>query len=335
MNAETQPPWIERPVIRLDGGLGFDSRFDGIPAEAVERGRELLQALRQELPVHAMRLAAPIRIRTMNRFHREFVALAKIVGADWREILLANVSYDLALATIGCSTVALPTATGPVLARNMDWWPEDVLARSSYAIRTERGDELQFCNAGWPGAVGVVTGMSGRGFAVALNAVICPESFHSRGYPVLLHVRRVVEDAADFEAALKMLSTQRLAVPALFTLVGTGNEQRVVVERSPTKSALRWGRPDVALIATNDYRLLFQTERHEHVGEIYETTCSRFEFLTRFFERHSADRSVADEQLLYALTDPWVIQGITAQHIILRPRERSVRLFVPRRHMTP
>jgi hypothetical protein len=212
----------------------------------------------------------------------------------------------------------------------MDWWPEDVLARCSCILRFERNGSLEFCNAGWPGAVGMVTGLSGRGFAVALNAVVGPENVNRFGYPVLLHLRRVVEDAADFDDGLRRLSSQTLAAPALFTLVGVENHQRAVIERSPRKSAVRWGEPDKPLIATNDYRLLFATETHD-LGEIYETTCNRFDALCSFFSRVDSRQEIHDEQLLYTLTDESVIQGITAQHVIIRPRTQSVRLFVPRR----
>lgn len=332
MSDSSAVPWIERPTILLDADEPPERRFRKVPVEAVNRARELLVAVRSEIPAGALKLATLIRARTMNRFQREVVALAAIVDEDWREVLLANVSYDLLLWSFGCSTVALPTASGPVLARNMDWWPEDVLARCSYNLRWERQGSLAFCNAAWPGAVGLVTGLSGRGFAVALNAVVGPKNANRFGYPVLLHLRRVVEDAADFDDALRRLSQQALAAPALFTLVGQHNGQRVVIERSPRKSALRWAESDKALVATNDYRTLFATETHD-LAEIYETTCSRYNSLCRFFADVEPDAEVSDEHLLYVLTDESVIQGITAQHVVIRPRSQSVRLFVPRKYL--
>jgi hypothetical protein len=326
-------PWIERPTIRLDGDLPYARRFLDVPEAAVEDARRLLAAMAAEMPAGVRRLAPLVRIRTANRFHSEAVALADRVGVDWRDVLLANVSYDLVLASFGCTTIALASADGPVLARNMDWWPEDVLARSSYCVRTEKQGRLQFSNAGWPGAIGAVSGLSGRGFAVVLNAVIGPEGADRLGYPVLLHIRRVLEDARDFDDALGRLSRQRLAAPALFTLVGSENRQRVVIERSPTRHALRWAQGDAPLFATNDYRALFKTETHAE-SEIYRTTCSRYDSLCRMFDGYDADGPVADERLLYVLSDPSIVQGITAQHIILRPRTLGTRLFVPRKFMT-
>src|SRR5262249_52434394 len=144
-------------------------------------------------------LADAVRLRTGNRFHQEADAIAAQVGSNWRDVILANISYDLVVASLGCSTVALPTRDGPVLARNMDWWPEDRLAQASYLIRYSNGGQPRFVNAGWPGAVGVVTGLSHRGFALALNAVSSPDGANKLGYPVLLALRKVLEDAGDFD----------------------------------------------------------------------------------------------------------------------------------------
>jgi len=224
-----------------------------------------------------------------------------------------------------------------VLARNMDWWPEDLLARASYLVRYRRNGKLLFTSAGWPGAVGIVTGMSARGFAVSLNAVSCPEKWSRTGYPVLFHLRRVVEDAPNYGSALKMLAEQRLTSPTLFTLVGQNNNERVVIERSPTRHALRRVADHEPLFATNDYRLLFQSEQkltvphHGQGAEFYETTCGRYDALCRFFAAWSPQRKISDEELLYVLSDPDVIQTITAQHIVMRPRSLEVHLFVPRR----
>ena len=323
-------PWVERPTIDIDSSVPEHRRFLHIPRDVLDNGKNLLDAIRRMIPPSARLLADGVRLRTANRFHAEAVALARQVNAEWRDVLLANVSYDLVLASMGCSTVALPTPRGPVLARNMDWWPEDLLARASYLIRYFEGGELRFVNAGWPGAIGVVSGLSARGFAVVLNAVPSPEGLRKTGYPVLLHLRRVVEDARDFRDALTMLSEQTLTAPALFTLVGSRNEERVVIERTPTRHALRWPDAGGPLVTTNDYRLLDKPRTYEG-RQLYQTACARYDALCGFFGDHRADRAVEDAALLYILSDPAVIQGITCQHVIFRPATGEARLFVPRR----
>lgn len=322
-------PWIECPSLDLNLDLPPGERFREVSDELIERSRQLLQAVQQEISGSARWLAHVVHLRTNYRFRAEAIAMGKRVGVDWRDITLANLSYELVVGMFACSTIVLPTATGPVLARNMDFWPEKWLARASTLIRHRRQGKLAFANAGWPGAIGVVSGLSARGFAVVLNAVGDFGGINKLGYPVLLHLRRVLEDADSFDSAVDWLASEKLAAGALFTVAGTENHQRVVVERTPTRSVLRRPVGDQPLVTTNDYRMLGKSPAHaEH--ELLATSCSRFDCLWRQFQAHLPSDSVEDARLLYALTDPSVRQSITAQHMIFRPREQSVRLFVPR-----
>ncbi len=325
-------PWIECSTIDLDLARPIDRRYRDLPPEVFEKGRRLLEAVLAEVPTWARPIADLVRLRTHNRFHDEARCLAENAGGDWRGIIIANVVYDLALMAAGCSTIALPTPAGPVLARNMDWAPEDLLAQTSYLIRAAHGGRLEYAHAGWPGAIGVVTGLSSRGFAVALNAVQCPEGGDKLGYPVLLHLRRVLEDAADFNSAVQMLSDQHLAAPCLLTVVGTANDERVVIERTPKRHGHRRAENGQPLVVTNHYRLLYPPATGD-APEVDETSCGRYDAASRLFAGHTPDRPVDDTALLRVLTNPAVIQDITAQHVIVRPRTREMRLFVPRRFM--
>jgi hypothetical protein len=324
---------VECPSLDVDLTKPVDERFEEVPLDAREKGKRILEAVLQEIPGPARFLADAARMRTSNRFHTEACALARAVDTSWRWIMLANISYDLAMAFYGCSTMALPTPDGPVLARNMDWYPEDLLAQTSYLIRSRRGGQLAYANAGWPGVIGVVTGMSGHGFAVALNAVSCPEGYSTGGYPVLLHIRRVLEDAEDFESAVEMLANQHLVAPCLLTVIGTENSQRVVLERTPRRCAQRWGEDGQPLLTTNHYRLLLQGLGEETPG-LNDTACMRYEAMSMLLADHGEHATASDAMLLYILSDPGVIQDITAQHVIMRPRRGEIRMFVPRRFVS-
>lgn len=323
------PPWVERPTITLDLARVRRGETPELPAEAVARANDLFAEVMASIPRKARLLAYWVALRTRNRFGREFQAAARVIGADPRDIAVANLSYDLVVGALGCSTVVLPTPDGPVVARNMDWWPEQPLARASYLIRCVEGSDWKFTSASFSGAVGVVTGLSSRGFAVILNAVTSPDPVCKTGYPVLLHLRRAVEDAADFSDALAMLSKQRLTTSALFTLVGTTNEQRVVIERAPRRHALRWGKPNEPLVTTNDYRLLDQPAGGD-AWDLERTSCSRYSRLCYLASRMPSGGPAADEELLSWLTDAEVRQEITAQHVVIRPAQGEMRLFVPR-----
>ncbi|MCX7421071.1 MAG: C45 family autoproteolytic acyltransferase/hydrolase [Planctomycetia bacterium] len=320
-------PWIECPSLSLDLDRSPEDRIAGVSEDFLERSRQLLAAVQAEISGGQRWLADAVHLRTAYRFLAEMKANAQRVGVDWRDLTLANLSYKLVVGMFACSTIALATAEGPVLARNMDFWPEKWLARASTLMQFTRGGQLAFVNAGWPGAIGVVSGMSVKGFAVVLNAV--GGGSDKSGYPVLLHLRRVLEDAESFDAAVDWLASERLMAGALFTVVGTENIQRVVVERKPSAFVLRRPVGDEPLVTTNDYRMLNASE-HGSMEVLLQTSCSRFDVLSKLFAKHRVTDEVLDAQLLYALTDPRVRQTITAQHMIFRPREMLSRLFAPR-----
>src|SRR5439155_24347759 len=127
------------------------------------------------------------------------------------DLTLAKLSYDVLMGLYACSTVALATPGGPVVARNMDWSPEGKIARASCVMPTAHG-----LNPGPLGCVGVVTGLSRRGFAVVLNAVGCPR-LEPAGYPVLLFLRHLLDRAADFDDALRLAQSTPLLSSALIT----------------------------------------------------------------------------------------------------------------------
>jgi len=330
--------WTRCPSYEVDLDTPEPERFTVIEQYMIDRARRLLEAMREQIPAKALSLAALLNARTRWRFSAEIKAMARYAGIDWRWLMLGNVSYDLALASLGCSTVVMPTPDGPMMARNMDWWPQDLLAAASCTLRFVRGGELAFAIAGWPGSVGAVTGLSGRGFAVVLNAVLAEEPAHRSGYPVLLFLRRVLEEADGFEAAVRMIRGKTLFACGLITVAGTSNDQRVCIERTPTRAVLRWGEPDKPLVTTNGYRLLdpstWRRPSPRDGHEIFATTCTRYDRLEALATELLARGNVTDQCLLYALTDPEVIQDITAQHVVLQPSRGLIELYVPTRLVT-
>jgi len=331
-------PWTPAPQYAIDLARPLGERFDVIGADTVAEAYELFEAIRAEFPASALKLARMMDLRTGFRFHREARALGRLTGVDWRWLMLVNVSYSLVLTAMGCSTVALATPDGPVLARNLDWTPEDKLAATSCTLAMERDGRLQYALAGWPGAMGAVTGLSGRGFAIVLNAVLSKEKPRKTGYPVLLFLRKVLQDATDFDHAVRMLSRKTLIMSGLFTVVGTTNDQRVCIERTPTRAKLRRPRDDEPLVTTNRYIAFADAARptppadpNADSGDFFDCTHSRYENLLRLVGDIPPEMHSDSTALLTALTDENVCQDITAQHVIMQPRTHRIELYVPSR----
>ena len=324
-----KPGWIERPTLNIDADRNPGARYSGLHADSVRANQALLRQVVLQMPPEATHLAGKVNANTANRFHEESVALAALHGAKWPEVLIGNVSNDFFIA-MGCTTVALAGPDGPVVARNMDWPMEHLLARASYVLRYNKGGRLAYQHAGFAASIGVVTGVSENGFCLAVNAAAAPEPTNMDGYPVLLFLRAVLEDATSFKAALKMVTEQPLTVGAMITLVGSNNDERVVIERAPTSAALRWAVRNEPLVTTNYYQALPSNDVDEALNSGWK--CSRLERMCALLNGFSLEKSTAadaDQKLLGMLADEQVRQEITAQHIIMRPRARQMRLFVP------
>ena len=281
------------------------------PEHLARASRALLSsAVRLPLDPFLAEVAHLVRARYPQHSAQVDEAAADL-GVDVLVLTLAQLNYDLALSQYACSTMALATPDGPVVARNMDWCPADLIAGASCLVPTAHG-----LSAGFVGSVGVVTGLSQRGFGVVLNAVIGggpdPE-----GYPMLLFLRHLLDEASDFDDALRRATQTRLASSALITLAGTRNDQRVVVERSPTRAEVRRPTGDQPLLTTNHYRQLARADE----------PCDRFGCLTRWTRDLPARPGVED--LLALLTREPVANEITAQHIILHPASGLMRMWVP------
>jgi hypothetical protein len=279
------------------------------PPELVATSKDLLAAT-LELLTHAplagllaRTVAAKFPVHADRANHA-----AAVVGVDPMSLLTATLCYDLLLgfSGMGCSTMAVATPAGPVLARNMDWVPAGKVARASCLI-----DDTFGTNAGFLGMIGVVTGLSRHGFAVALNATF--GGGDPTGYPMLLFLRHVCDTATSYARAFEMVKAERLMSGGVITLVGMANDERAVVECMPGKYVVRTANGGEPLLATNHYRLLARPE-----------SCPRYDHLT----------ANAGRPPLEVLTHPQVLQTITAQHVQLCPATMSAEMRVPTHLLT-
>lgn len=277
------------------------------PLDLIDATRALLQrtvAIFGILPP-ARVLANAVRARLIHHT-RQIDTAAEHLQVDPIELTIANLSYDLMLGSMGCSTIVQPTKEGPFVARNLDWWPPSQIARASAIVPLDHGQHAAFI-----GMVGVVTGLSNRGFGVILNAAY-GGPIDPSGYPMLLFLRNVLDTAANFAHALDLVQKTPLMSGGLITVVGVTNSERAVVERtpSPARTATRRASDDEPLFATNHFRSLAQP-----------TECSRFDAIGRMTRRNAQPLSI--------LTDADVMQSITAQHVLMQPSTQTMALFVP------
>jgi hypothetical protein len=280
------------------------------PDNLVARSKSLLTATLKMFDELGLGTDTGSRVLAKYPAHAERARVAAtVIGVKPVELLTANLCYDLliGLNVLGCSTLALAGNDGPVLTRNMDWFPAEKIAKASCLVAEDYG-----INAGFVGMLGCATGMSRRGFCVCLNEA--RGGSDPSGYPVLLFLRHVLDTATSYAEALAMVRTERLMSGGIITVVGTRNDERAVVERSPTRAVVRAAAGDEPLMATNDFRALAEPEE-----------CPRYNYMARHVGKATA---------MDILTNSEVLQDITAQHVVMCPATQTAEMFVPS-HLLP
>ena len=254
------------------------------------------------------------------RFREELDALAAILDVRRPEIALANLYYDaLKFAFsggLGCTAFAVDTATGPLHARNLDWHEErSVLSKHTLVSDLWRGGALVARTVGWPGFVGAFSGVAPGRFAITLNAVLSDDAA-ALALPVTFLIREVLETAPDFDAAVLRLCDAPIACDCLLLVTGAHAGQRAVIERTPTRHAIREPEDLGPLVVTNDYRALTDGGARGILGA---TACARFDAA-----RQRANTHLDEAAAFGVLRHPDVQMLITVQQMVFRPATGAV-----------
>lgn len=154
----------------------------------------------------------------------------------------------------GCTSGVMedPTAPGMRLLRTLDW-PFHGLGRNLVVAR-QSGPAGDYYNLTWPAFTGVVQAMAPGRFAVALNQAplvrrltlpvyvdwLCNKikTFSGRRIPPVHLLRHVVETCGSYNEAFDLLARTPIALPAIFSLVGTERGEGCVIERLEQRSSV-------------------------------------------------------------------------------------------------
>ena len=189
--------------------------------------------------------------------HRaEVVALAKASHTDEREAMLGQCFLDIAQLS-GCSTVAVSAQASPDgvgrFGRNLDFWSLNVADKyTTLFVVHGDGGRYAYASVGWPGMIGVLSGMNEHGLCLANMEV--PRAMRpptAMPYPLLY--RTVLERCRTVGEAVRLLeTTPRQTANNLMLMDAAGD--RAVAEITPEGVHVRRAVGAAALISTNHQR---------------------------------------------------------------------------------
>ncbi|MDE6070705.1 MAG: C45 family peptidase, partial [Alistipes sp.] len=110
----------------------------------------------------------------------------------------------------------------------------------------------RYASVGWPGMIGVLSGMNERGLTVTLNAAEGPIPTSS-AMPVSLLARHMLQYAATLDEARAIADTCRTFVSESFLVTAACGREAAVIEKTPERQALFVPEDDM-LLCTNHYQ---------------------------------------------------------------------------------
>jgi isopenicillin-N N-acyltransferase like protein len=270
--------------------------------------------------------AASIFENQLRPEHRtELHALAQQIQVDERETMLGQCFLDLAQLS-ACSTITLPASAAPDhvarFGRNLDFWSLNIADKYTtvFVVRPNDG-RYAYAAVGWPGMIGVLSGMNEDGLCLANMEVPRTPRFPV-AMPYTLLYRTVLERCATVQQAVDLLQkTPRQSANNLMLMDAAGD--RAVVELSPEAVRVRWGARDTPLISTNHQR----DQDADSPGR-----CVRYDYLhdTSRLEYGQIDQPVLEKMLAH------VGSHGTLQAMIFEPSNRVIYLaagaFAANRH---
>ena len=201
----------------------------------------------------AATLAISHRMTIPPAYQREMAALAKAAGVSYDDVLLANTMFD-AKKMIQCTTVAAygkSSSNGRLLlGRNLDFPSFGVAHLYSVVFVYHPDGGEPFVSVGFPGLVGVLSGMNTNGVAAAVMECY-GHGMRPEATPYAMLYRQALERAKtvdDVVAAVREGSRST----ANNLMVCDAAPRAVVIEMTPSRLAVREDSSGI-ITATNHF----------------------------------------------------------------------------------
>lgn len=252
-----------------------------------------------------------------DRFAEELEAAAQHAQVDRDEIIVANTLLEL--RRLGCSTLvvepARSTTGGLLFGRNFDFPPLGVLDKFSLVKIYRPTGKHAFAAIGYPGLVGVLSGMNDAGLALATLDVEATANgspqFEPTGVPLMLVFRQILEECTTIDEVEQLLRETKATTWANLTVCD--QQTGAVFEITPTEVARR--NPNESLLQCTNH---FRTERLAA-----NTQCDRFTSLLTANQSAKLDVDAVHRHLDLAN------QGeFTLQTMIFEPSELVLHLAI-------
>lgn len=184
------------------------------------------------------------------------------IGTPYERQLNYHAAHDLGHAMqdymlVGCSSFATwgsQSADSTLLiGRNFDFYVGDAFAENKLVTFCHPDKGHNFVSIGWPGMIGVLSGMNEAGLTVTINAAKSAMPTSS-ATPISILTREILQYASNIEEAFAIAQKRKTFVSESI-LIGSAKDGRAaIIEKSPEKTVLFSGKEKDRIICTNHYQ---------------------------------------------------------------------------------
>lgn len=256
-----------------------------------------------------------------DELEAEMHELARAAGVSYERVLLGNALIDVN-SPFFCSAFLAQThktkETRPILGRNLDFPSLGVADDYSMLMHVRKHNRIPFVAVGWPGMVGVMSGMNAHGLVATVNISLTTghRSKNPDGYPVGLLVRRILEKAKTLDEATQILGNHAPASSINLMLLDKRG-RAANVELSPVVSRYRYAENGF-LMATNTFITETFTNHEED---------ERYRILKAHADALGHDEMV-DSAMIKAYLDSVNLDKLTLQSMIFEPTIKTMHLSI-------
>lgn len=184
-----------------------------------------------------------------------------LIGTPYERQLNYHSAHDLGHAMqdymlVGCSSFASwgenSADSSLIIGRNFDFYMGDKFAHNKLVSFYQPEKGYKFASVGWPGMIGVLSGMNETGLTVTINAAKSTMPTAS-ATPISILTREILQYASTIDEAYAIARKRKTFVSESI-LIGSARDGRAaIIEKSPEKTALYNGSGN-QLICTNHYQ---------------------------------------------------------------------------------
>lgn len=184
------------------------------------------------------------------------------IGTPYERQLNYHSAHDLGHAMqdymlVGCSSFATwgtqSADSSLLIGRNFDFYVGDAFAENKQVAFYTPDQGYKFASVGWPGMIGVLSGMNETGLTVTINAAKSAVPTGS-ATPISILTREILQYASTIDEAFAIAQKRKTFVSESILIGSAKDGKAAIIEKSPEKTVLFKRKGADRLICTNHYQ---------------------------------------------------------------------------------